>query len=210
MRRRSLCLVLALVLTAVVFAMPGADVVQGEEKPTFLPKNISLAQTYHEEQKGISFMIYHQGKKLYESYANGGFARKPHELASGTKSFSGIMASFAVQDGLMQWDELAVDTLPEWKADPIKSTITLRQILSLNSGINGKYKAGDVPSYKEALKAPALYKPGLVFMYDSAPFQIFGEIMRRKLEPLGMDPLAYLNAKLFKPLGISYRYWQRN
>lgn len=210
MRRRSLCLVLALVLTAVVFAMPGADVVQGEEKPTFLPKNISLAQTYHEEQKGISFMIYHQGKKLYESYANGGFARKPHELASGTKSFSGIMAAFAVQDGLMQWDELAVDTLPEWKADPIKSTITLRQILSLNSGINGKYKAGDVPSYKEALKAPALYKPGLVFMYDSAPFQIFGEIMRRKLEPLGMDPLAYLNAKLFKPLGISYRYWRRD
>ncbi len=210
MRKQSLCLVLALMLTVVVFAMPGSDFAQGEEKPIFLPEHIALAQAYHEEQKGISFIIYHQGKMVYEAYSGGGFSRRPHELASGTKSFSGVMAAFAVQDGLMQWDELAVETLPEWEEDPLKSTITIRQLLWLNSGISGKNKAGDVPSYEEALKAPALYKPGLVFMYDSAPFQIFGEIMRRKLEPLGMDPLAYLNTKLFQPLGITYRYWRRD
>jgi poly(3-hydroxybutyrate) depolymerase/CubicO group peptidase (beta-lactamase class C family) len=210
MRKQCLGLVLAGMMALALVAMPEADFVYGGEKQTFQAEHIALAKAYHEEQKGISFIIFKQGKMVYESYANGGFARRPHELASGTKSFTGVMSAFAVQDGLMQWDELAVKTLPEWKNDPNKSTITLRQILSLNSGINGKRKAGDVPSYREALDAPALYKPGLVFMYDSAPFQIFGEVMRRKLEPLGMDPLAYLNAKLFKPLGITYRYWRRD
>ncbi len=210
MRRQCLSLMLAGIMILTGFTMPRVELAQAEDKQTFLPEHIALAQAYHEDQKGISFIVYKQGRVDHESYANGGFARRPHELASGTKSFTGVLAAFAVQDGLMQWDELAVETLPEWKGDSLKSTITLRQLLWLSSGIKGRNKAGNVPSYREALDAPTLFTPGLAFMYDSSPFQIFGEIMRRKLETLEMDPLEYLDLKLFKPLGMSYRYWRRD
>jgi len=57
-------------------------------------------------------------------------------LASGTKSFSWVIAMFAVQDGLLKLNELASDTLTEWKEDPRKSKITIRHLLTLSSGLH--------------------------------------------------------------------------
>ncbi len=202
--KRNLALLIALSVSLLSF--------QGyaqEPSPGFNPDYIALAQQYHEDNNGISFMIMKDGQIVYEAYTGIGSPQRAHELASGTKSFTGIMAAFAVQDGLMKWDELAVETLPEWEGHPIKSRITLRQILWLTSGIRGGNKPGDVPTYEEAIEAPALFRPDMVFMYDSAPFQIFGEIMRRKLEPLGIDPLEYLDQKLFQPLNIKYGFWRK-
>jgi len=53
----------------------------------------------------------------------------PHRLASGTKSFAGVLAIAAAEDGLLSLDELAADTLVEWRNDPRKSQITIRHLL---------------------------------------------------------------------------------
>ena len=45
-------------------------------------------------------------------------------------------AMLAVQDGLLKLDELACDTLTEWKTDPRKSKITV-QVSDLNVSVNG-------------------------------------------------------------------------
>src|SRR5262249_8428009 len=47
---------------------------------------------------------------------------------------------------------------------------------------------------------------GTHFEYGPAPFQIFGEIMRRKT---GGDPLAYLTRRILDPLGIAPTQWRR-
>ncbi len=93
-----------------------------------------LAADYSKEFSGHGVLVQHRGKILYERYDNWG-KETPHMLASGTKSFSGVLAMFAVQDGLLELDELVCDTVTEWKEDPQKSKITIRHLLTLSSGL---------------------------------------------------------------------------
>jgi len=93
------------------------------------------AADYSKEFSGHGVLIQHRGKILYERYDNWG-QNTPHMLASGTKSFSGVLAMFAVQDGLLNLDELVSETITEWKEDPQKSKITIRHLLTLSSGLD--------------------------------------------------------------------------
>jgi CubicO group peptidase (beta-lactamase class C family) len=146
-----------------------------------------------------------EGKVVWEDYPNGGHPERPHELASGTKSFSGLMAVAAAQDGLLALDEPVAQTLSEWRDDPLRSAITIRQLLQLVSGLPGG-RLGRPPTYAEAVQTPAAAHPGSRFSYGPIPFQVFGELMRRKL---GGDPLAYLERRIFFPLGLEYAFWRR-
>ncbi|MDX2016458.1 MAG: serine hydrolase [Planctomycetota bacterium] len=90
---------------------------------------------YSSKLSGRAVLVMHRGEVLFESYTNGWAADRPHILASGTKSFSGVAAMAAVQDGLIKLDDKVSDTLTDWKADPRKANITVRQLLNLSSGL---------------------------------------------------------------------------
>ena len=128
---------------------------------------------------------------------------EPHELASGTKSFSGVMAVCAVQDGLLKLDEKVADTLTEWQGDPRKSAVTIRQLLSLSSGIDGG-ENGSRPSIGGRWKWPRLLpEPGHNFSYGPIPFQIIGEVMKRKLATKGETVEGYLKrGEFLDPIGL--------
>ncbi|WP_428685776.1 serine hydrolase domain-containing protein [Sphingopyxis sp.] len=132
----------------------------------------------------------------------------PRELWSGTKSLVGLMAAAAVQDGLLTLDERASDTLSEWKNDPEKSRITLRQLLSMTGGQAST--VGRPQGYLDSLKAPLSALPGSKFQYGPAPMQIFGEIMRRKLVAEGKDdnPRLYIERRILGPIGVKVGGWR--
>ena len=90
-----------------------------------------LAADYSHSQHGTGLLVMVRGEVLFEDYAEGWNADKPHLLASGTKSFCGVMAACAVHDGMLTLDEKVADTLTEWKEDKRKSQVTIRQLLSL-------------------------------------------------------------------------------
>lgn len=170
------------------------------------------AAEYLQSVNGHAMLVYEDGKLVFERYMNGHTAEKAHLLASGTKSFSGFMAVAAQEDGLLTLDEKLSETITEWKDDAQKKDITIRQLLSLSSGING----GDnmrPPSYQQALAAAEVTgPPGTRFQYGPVPYQIFGEVMRRKLVKSGKarDPLDYLQQRLFTPLGMKYEMWRED
>lgn len=166
--------------------------------------NFEAAAAYSAERRGVSLLVMRGGEVVFEDYPNEGRAGRGWELASGVKSFSGVMAAAAVQDGLLAWDEAAADTLHEWRADA-RREITLRHLLSLTSGIGGG-PIGRPPAYADAIVQAPVAAPGERFAYGPTPFQIFGEIMRRKLDG---DPLAYLRRRVFEPLRIVPTYWRR-
>jgi len=168
----------------------------------------SAAAEYSASKNGFSFLVMENGRIVAEEYPNGGSATRPTELASGTKSFSGVLAACAIQDGIIKgWDEKVSDTITEWKSDRMKVNITVRQLLSLSSGIPGG-TVGRPPSYKDAIKIESTAMPGRRFQYGPAPFQCFGEFMRRKLK--GEDVLAYMERRIFKPLGIKHGIWRKD
>lgn len=172
------------------------------------PENMQAAARYSADRLGISMVVMVNGEIVFEDYPNGGFAARAHELASGTKSFSGVIAAAAVADGLLDFDEKVSDTITAWQDIPGKRDITIRQLLSLTSGLQTGSERGRVPVYADAVAAPLVDDPGTRFRYGAVPFQVFGEVMHIKLEPAGQSPLDYLKARVFTPLGISVRRWR--
>ena len=165
------------------------------------------AAAYSADRRGISFVVLRAGTVVFEDYPNGGAADRPHELASGTKSFLGVMAAAAVQDRLLALDEPAVDTLPEWRTDPVKRRITLRRILNLTSGLETRRARGDLLSYADSIAMPAVAEPGERFAYGGDPFQLFGAILHRKLRERE-TPVAYLKRRVLDPAGIAIGSWR--
>ncbi|MEM7697339.1 MAG: serine hydrolase [Verrucomicrobiota bacterium] len=193
-------------------AAPPIEVVG--EFPEESPINLSSARKaaiYSEKTTGYSFLIQAAGDVIYERYTMGWDPETPHLLASGTKSFSAAILAAAVQDELITLDEPVSKSITEWQEDPKKAGITIRQLLSLTSGLDSG-KVGAIPSYAAAVETTVVAKPGTRFSYGPVPFQIWGEVMRRKLSTRDdlpyPDALAYLEARIFEPIGLRYDSWK--
>lgn len=192
----------------------------------------AAAADYSTKFAGRAVLVMRKGEVVFERYDRGWSAEKPHPLASGTKSFSGVMAMMAVQDGLMTLDERACETLTEWKSDPEKSKITVRHLLTLSSGLEtgdkvfgggsgsrllgeGAVKRAERLGLDEkagrpennflaALGVKMSGTAGGQFEYGPSHYYAFGELLQRKLKV--KDPkatvLGYLQSRVLEPVGI--------
>ena len=166
----------------------------------------AAAKSYNAGTGGVSLLVQVDGQVVCEDYRMGSGPTVPHEIWSGTKSFSGILAAAAIEDGrIPSFDTTLADTLTEWAGDPRKSRITLRQLLTLVSGLQAD--PGYTPTYAQAVAAPALHEPGTVWEYGPVPYQSFGEYLRRRLAPDHADPVAYLQARVLSRIGATYSGW---
>src|SRR3954454_4243396 len=68
---------------------------------------MKAAADYSESHRGLSMLVLFDGKVVFERYGRGGAADKVQMLASGSKSFVGVAAVAAVQDGLIKLDDPA-------------------------------------------------------------------------------------------------------
>lgn len=173
------------------------------------------AADYLASKNAHALLVYEDGELVFEQYFNGWKSDQGHRLASGTKSFAGAMLAAAVDDKLLTFDEPVSDTITEWQTDPQRADITIRQLLSLTSGIDGG-AIGSVPSYADALsKAERTNTPGARFSYGPVPFQLFGELMRRKLAGVATTEPAetvegYMNRRILKPIGCEPTMWRKH
>lgn len=168
------------------------------------------AASYSAERRGVSLLVMRDGDILFEDYPRSGAVDKAWELASGTKSFTGIMAAAAQADGLLDIDAPCARLLPEWQADARRS-ITTRHLLSLTSGLGEAGEIARPPTYANAVKAQPVYAPGERFQYGPTPFQVFGELLGRALDKAGQpaDPVAWLQSRVLDPIGVRYGSWKR-
>lgn len=165
------------------------------------------AAEYSAGANGHAVLVMYNGRIVYEKYDNGWSQPQPHRLASGTKSFAGVTAAIAVQNGLFDFDDRVSDTITEWKDDPTRSRITIRQLLSLTSGLDPGDNSVVLP-YAEAILSQSLHRPGKKFAYGPNPFQVFGELMRRKLADKGQSSLDYLREQVLEPIGMKTATWR--
>jgi CubicO group peptidase (beta-lactamase class C family) len=167
------------------------------------PSDCTLAATYSESRRGVSMLVIQNGRTIFEHYANGGSARARWPIFSGTKSFWGIGAVAAAHDGLFTLDDLVSDTITEWKNEPRKSRITIRQLLNQTDGIEAAsrlQRASIQDRNNMAIELPAIAEPGAAFIYGPSHIQIFSELLRRKLK--GRSPIAYFEGHVSDRLGL--------
>lgn len=206
-----------------------------EPSPTPAPtaEAIAKAIAYSESKSGRAVLVMKDGVVIAEQYAKGWSADRPHALASGTKSFSGVTAAAAVTDGLVTLDELVSDTITEWKKDPRASRITVRELLNLTSGLEPNSEllgrqgygikdlggASDLASrlrsgerapenwYAAVVKVPVTAEPGRTFRYGPSHFYAWGEFLTRKLAASSRPERNYwdyMHARVLKPAGLDF------
>jgi len=175
------------------------------------PADCARAAQYSERGRGVSTLVIQNGRTVFEHYANGGSASGRWPIFSGTKSFWGIAALAAVRDGLFKLDDPVSDTITEWKSDPRKSRITIRQLLNQTDGIEGAsrlQRASIQDRNAMAIGLPALAEPGASFIYGPSHLQIFSELLRRKLG--GRGTIAYFEEHVSDRLRIGHLNYKKD
>jgi len=178
----------------------GSTIAFGELQPT----DCARAAKYSESKRGVSTLVMQNGRTIFEHYANGGSADAKWPIFSGTKSFWGIAALVAVRDGLIRLDDYVADTITEWRIDPRKSRITIRQLLNFTDGIEPAphlHRESIRDRNAVAIRLSIVAAPGTVFTYGPSHLQIFSELLRRKLK--GRGTFSFLDRHVLGPLGLS-------
>jgi CubicO group peptidase (beta-lactamase class C family) len=164
------------------------------------------ARAYHAAFGGQALVVMHDGKILFEHYGNGGGVNVKQMLASGSKSFVGVAAVAAVEDGLIRLDDTACEAITQWKADPKKSQITYRQLLTLTSGLTPGERGAALraPGWEEIVTKPMVADPGARFAYGAYHLNAFAYALQRKLK--GETFEAYLKRRVLDPLEITVEW----
>src|SRR2546430_1584716 len=170
--------------------------------------NCARAAKYSESRHGSAMLVMQNGRTIFEHYANGDSPTRRWPIFSGTKSFWGIAALAAAQEGLFRLDDPVSDTITEWKSDPRKSQITIRQLLSQTDGIEGAsrlQRASIRDRNVMAIALPSAAEPGSTFIYGPSHLQIFSELLRRKLRGRSVCICKDATADMVVALGSHYQ-----
>jgi CubicO group peptidase (beta-lactamase class C family) len=173
-----------------------------------------------------AFLVARYGKLVHEWYAPGRSAGQRHFSASLAKSLVGGTALLlALSDGRLAPDDLAANYIPAWRADPLKSRITIRHLAAHCSGLEdaetpgkGHFEQGgwkerfwrqEPDPFSIALnETPLLFEPGSRFDYSNPGFAMLGYVLTASLRGTQYASLdSLLRARLVQPLGISAEEW---
>lgn len=169
--------------------------------------DVEAALDYSRKHGSRALLVASEGV-LAEVYDNGGGTGVAQPLYSGTKSFWGVAALCAANEGLIALDEPVAETLTQWKADPWKRRVTPRMLLSLTAGFGFGGLGASVPVYERALAMDLKAEPGSTFTYGGIQLQVFGALFECKLAPLGLTPHQYLMQRILDPSGVRIAAWR--
>ncbi|GAA2981599.1 CubicO group peptidase (beta-lactamase class C family) [Microbacterium terrae] len=128
------------------------------------------------------------------------------DIHSAAKGICVIAAGIAADEGMLSFDEPIADAFPGVALGDGVDQITLRQLLSMSSGIDLPWSETMMTDWPD-LAVEFLGRPsrGRVFQYSSASTYV---AMRVLADRVG-DVVDYLAPRLFDPLGISDVVWAR-
>jgi CubicO group peptidase (beta-lactamase class C family) len=170
-------------------------------------RGVRAAQEYSRKHHGLSLLVVQNGRTLLDDNAE----RFRYPIFSGTKAFWCLAALSAAQEGLLSLDEPASDTLTEWRGDPRRRAIRIRQLLDFTCGLESAshlHRINRPNRDREALKISQVASPGSAFIYGPGQLQAFDELLRRKLH--GGSTTDYLERRVLRPLGIESAEYRRD
>jgi CubicO group peptidase (beta-lactamase class C family) len=161
-----------------------------------------------------SVVIVRYGYLVYEHYWQGLDQTDGHDVRSVTKSVIGALVGIAIAEGKIKSvdqtvGELLAAQLPK-DADPRFAGVTVKQLLTMTSGLAGDGTPGGDTRIEDAMwKSPdwvrhilsrrLVSEPGTEWAYSNASSHLLSAIVA---SVSGQSTLEFARAKLFNPLGI--------
>jgi CubicO group peptidase (beta-lactamase class C family) len=175
-----------------------------------------------------TLLIARHGNVVFEWYAPDFGANKRHYTAAMLKAMAASPTLIAaVDEGLLSLDDHAVDWLPSWKSDPLRSQITLHDLAFHASGMEDvdfdAGQAGELPGWKQRYydhpderfrlavdSAEILFAPGDHFSYSGVGFYVLSYIVTEALQrrSVGRDIPTFLGDEVYGPLGLPRQVWR--
>ncbi len=166
--------------------------------------------------------IARHGKLVLDEYFYGWDQARPHDMRSASKSFTGLMAGIAIEQGSplslqSPIEQLLPDEAPFANDDVRKREITFRDLLSMQSGLacddNDDNSPGNedrmyaqtaqLDYYKFALDLPMLAAPGSgTAVYCTAGMNLAGGAIRAAIA--SHDLLQFFDDNVAQPLQIAH------
>lgn len=167
-----------------------------------------------------SVLLYQDDALVFEEYFYGFDRDTPHQLRSATKTLMALLVGAAVERGLVSSiDDPILPWFAEYEGlanpDARKSTITLRDLLTMSSGFDCDDWNADSPGNESRmvetddwarfmLDLPMLAEPGTATAYCSGNVILAGRIVEKAS---GKSLKAFADEVLFGPLGIEAYAW---
>lgn len=161
-----------------------------------------------------SLLVSHRGKIIGEEYFDHYASDSLDHVRSVTKSVMATLIGIALDKGIFPNLDASISSYINETPDD-KRTITIGQLLTMNSGIlwhedegvaefNNWVSSGDHLNY--VLRRPLRDTPGTQFSYNSGGIHLLSIILTRAS---GVSTLEFANQYLFGPLGIKNIRWER-
>ena len=163
-----------------------------------------------------SFLIWHDGKLLYESHAKCHGMDTSQAMYSITKSVVAALTGIALQLGYLECtSQKVIDFFPEARiraGQESKHDMTIAHLLTMTSGMPGMGDSGSTNNFfnpfdsgRAAFTTPQLDAPGETFRYCSGatPQTLVGLLQRAT----GRNLLCFAQEHLFGPLEMNSVRW---
>lgn len=169
---------------------------------------INALLNYSRNHNGKAIVVMRDGAVLGEQYQNGHPYGLYWPIYSASKTFSALIATQLVAQGrIPSLDAKLSSVITEWQTDPLKEPMTVRQLLSLRSGLKAIEGFEAPPDYADAVVVPVLAEKSGVFQYDVVPFCVWGEFVNRLVRPAFINPAHYLQTQILDPAAITIEFW---
>jgi CubicO group peptidase (beta-lactamase class C family) len=168
------------------------------------------------DARADGFLVLKNGKLVLEEYFWGLDKESVHEISSCTKSIGAILVGIALDQGLVDLEDVVADSFPDIETDWRNGEpIRLKHVLAMSSGTifeehedpNGLVDPGLFASESIAenvLASKRTAKSGEVYNYDnSLPFLVACYLERKT----GMTVETFADKYFFRPLCIRERHW---
>jgi CubicO group peptidase (beta-lactamase class C family) len=215
---------------------PTAQVWRGDGKPSVFREALQPMDTLRfEDDNGINIsladwqrttytdglLVLHKGAIVYQKYYAGMAAHQPHSLWSMSKSFTGLLATMLIDEGVIDRHALVSKYLPELK-DSAWADATVQQTLDMTTGVayseNFRDPSSGIFQYLHAsglLPAPPTYtgprtipdllvtikkegEHGAGFKYKTVDTEVIGWLLERVT---GKSYAALLSERLWSRIG---------
>ncbi len=145
-------------------------------------------------------------EKLFEHYIYPYSENTPHTLFSVTKSLVSTAVGFAISEGLFDLDTRVAQYFREYKQSKGTDSITVRHLLTMNSGKKFSFLQDMTGDYVEIfMKAGFREKRG--FLYSNNDVHILSALIQKVT---GQTVVDYLTPRLFEPMGIEKPEWEKD